>query len=209
MSHRRYLSVAALSCLFFVAACGSDDETATTDAPSTEAVADTTAPTVDTAAPVTAAETVPADTAPADTTPTTEAQLGSIIDVATAAGEFTTLLAAVEAAGLTDTLATSKVTVLAPTDAAFEALGQATIDAVLADPVALEALLLNHVLPAPQKASQLSIFSNAVTLGGGSLPVAVVGSDLTIGGAKVITPDVMADNGVIHVIDAVIVPAAG
>lgn len=205
MSHRRLLSVAALSCLFAVTACGGDDDTATTEATTTVAAADTTAATTaDTVAPTTA----PADTAPADTTPITEAALGSIVDVATAAGEFTTLLAAVEAAGLTETLATSKVTVLAPTDAAFEALGQAAIDAVLADPEVLKALLLNHVLPAPQMASQLSIFSNAVTLGGGSLPVVVVGTDLTIGGAKVITPDVMADNGVIHVIDAVIVPVA-
>ncbi len=205
MSHRRLLSVAALSCLFAVTACGGDDDTVTTEATTTVAAADTTAATTaDTVAPTTA----PADTAPADTTPTTEAALGSIIDVATAAGEFTTLLAAVEAAGLTETLATSRVTVLAPTDAAFEALGQATIDAVLADPEVLKALLLNHVLPAPQMSSQLSIFSNAVTLGGGSLPIVVVGTDLTIGGAKVITPDVMADNGVIHVIDIVIVPVA-
>ncbi|MEN9504189.1 MAG: hypothetical protein RI958_115 [Actinomycetota bacterium] len=211
MSHRRSLSVAALACLFLVSACGgSDDDATTTQAPATEASAPAdTEPAETMPAETVPADTMPADTMPAETSPTTEVALGSIIDVATAAGEFTTLLAAVDAAGLTETLATSKVTVLAPTDAAFEALGQAAIDAVLADPAALEALLLNHVLPAPQMAAQLSIFSNAVTLGGGSLPVALVGSDLTIGGATVITADVMADNGVIHVIDTVIVPAAG
>ena len=84
--------------------------------------------------------------------PTHGRQLGTIIDVATAAGDFSTLLAAVEAAGLTETLATGKYTLLAPTDEAFAALGQPAIDALLADPAALTALLQNHVLPLPQDA---------------------------------------------------------
>jgi uncharacterized surface protein with fasciclin (FAS1) repeats len=97
--------------------------------------------------------------------------------------------------------------VLAPTDEAFAALGQATIDALLADPAQLTKVLRNHLLPIPQDAASIGIFSNVVTVDGTSLPVVVDGDVVTIGGAKVITADVQADNGVIHVIDTVLVPA--
>ncbi|MEX0846165.1 MAG: fasciclin domain-containing protein [Ilumatobacteraceae bacterium] len=207
-ARRNTLIIAALVCATVLpAACGSDDATTT---PSSAATADTTAPMTTEPATTEPMTTDAVTTEPATTEPaTTEAApKGSIIDVATAAGNFTTLLAAVEAAGLTETLATSKLTLLAPTDEAFAALGQATIDAVLADPVALTALLQNHVLPAPQDAKTISIFSNVVNLNGTSLPVVVDGATVTIGGATVITADIEADNGYIHVIDTVIVPAA-
>ncbi len=138
---------------------------------------------------------------------TTEAPLGSIIDVATEAGSFTTLLAAVEAAGLTETLSTGNITVLAPTDEAFAALGQPAIDALLADPAQLTAVLQGHVLPLAQDAATIGIFSSVVTAGGVSLPVTAEGDVVTIGGATVVTADIPADNGFIHVIDRVILPA--
>lgn len=208
MSARRTtLVLAALVCATVIpAACGSDADTASSTPATTPA---TTAATATTAAPAT---TAPATTAPATPAPTTTEAgpaMGSIIDVATAAGNFTILLAAVEAAGLTETLATSKVTLLAPTDEAFTTLGQPTIDAVLADQATLVALLQNHVLPQPQDAKTLSIFSSVVNLNGTSLPVASDGATMTIGGATVTAADVKADNGIIHVIDTVLVPAAG
>jgi uncharacterized surface protein with fasciclin (FAS1) repeats len=212
MSARRTtLVLAALVCATVIpAACGSDADTASSTPATTPA---TTAATDTTAAPTTTPmTTAPATTAPATPAPTTTEAgpaMGSIIDVATAAGNFTILLAAVEAAGLTETLATSKVTLLAPTDEAFTKLGQPTIDAVLADQATLVALLQNHVLPQPQDAKTLSIFSSVVNLNGTSLPVASDGTTMTIGGATVTAADVKADNGIIHVIDTVLVPAAG
>lgn len=209
-ARRNTLVLAALVCATVIpAACGSDADTASSTPATTPATTPTEATTAATDAPMTSE---PATTEPATTEPmTTEAapSMGSIIDVATAAGNFTTLLAAVEAAGLTETLATSKLTVLAPTDEAFAKLGQPAIDAVLADPAALVALLQNHVLPQPQDAKTLSIFSSVVNLNGTSLAVVSDGTTVTIGGATVTAADVQADNGIIHVIDTVLVPAAG
>jgi uncharacterized surface protein with fasciclin (FAS1) repeats len=227
-STRLVVALAATS-LVTLAACGSDsDGAATTDAPASSAPADTPVPATEapaTEAPATevpateapAATEVPATEAPAatevpatdaaDTTPSTEAPAGNLIEVATAAGTFTTLLAAIEAAGLTDTIATGKYTVLAPTDEAFAALGQPAIDALLADPAQLTAVLQNHVLPIAQDLHSITIFDSIVTLGGGSLPVTVDGDAVTIGGANVVQADVAATNGYIDVIDTVLLPA--
>jgi uncharacterized surface protein with fasciclin (FAS1) repeats len=209
----RPLAAVVLASALALAACGSDDNTEPST-PATEAPVETTPATE---AP---AETTPATDAPAETTPATDApaateapaetdapaaELGSIIDVATAAGNFTTLLAAVDAAGLTETLSSGSYTLLAPNDEAFAALGQPAIDAVLADPAALTALLQNHVLPAPFDTTRLAKYTNVLTLGGGSLPVVVVDGAPTVGGATIITPDVMADNGIIQEIDTVLV----
>jgi uncharacterized surface protein with fasciclin (FAS1) repeats len=130
-----------------------------------------------------------------------------VLEVAEAAGDFTTLLAAVEAAGLTETLSSGQFTVLAPTDEAFAALGQDTIDALLADPEQLATVLRNHVLPSPQDAELISIMTNLLTIDGASLPVVIDGDVVTIAGATVVTADIAADNGIIHVIDVVLVPA--
>jgi uncharacterized surface protein with fasciclin (FAS1) repeats len=117
-------------------------------------------------------------------------------------------LAAVEAAGLTETLATTKFTVLAPTDEAFAKVDPAALEALLADPAALTAVLQNHLLPLPQDSATLAIFNSVVTAAGTSLPVVADGAGLTIGGATVVQADIPADNGVIHAIDTVILPAA-
>ncbi|MBI5087484.1 MAG: fasciclin domain-containing protein [Actinobacteria bacterium] len=158
--------------------------------------------------------TVPETTVPETTESpeTTEASVGTIVDVAEQAGTFGTLLSIVDAAGLTDTIATGKYTLLAPTDEAFAALGQPAIDALLADPAAATALVQNHVLPVPQDLHTIGLFGNVVTIGGGSLTVTNDGTDaaggVTVGGATVTTADVTADNGIIQVIDTVLVPAA-
>lgn len=209
------LAAIAVSSALVLAACGSDDTSTSTPVASDSLTTDAGTTPASTPAETVPAETVPAETMPADTTPaetdapdTTVASVGTIIDVATAAGTFTTLLAAVDAAGLTDTIATGKYTLLAPTDEAFAALGQPAIDALLADPEALTALLKNHVLPLPEDVHTIGLFGNVVTLGGGSLAVTKTGDVVTVGGATITTADVAADNGLIQVIDTVLVPAA-
>jgi uncharacterized surface protein with fasciclin (FAS1) repeats len=201
-----------------LAACGSDDDDTSTSTPpatesgATEATGEST-PGETTPAETTPVESMAPDTVPVESAPvetdapdTTVASVGTIIDVATEAGTFTTLLAAVEAAGLTDALATGKITLLAPTDEAFAALGQPAVDALLADPAALTALLTNHVLPLPQDVHTIGLFLNVVTRGGGSLPVTNDGTTVTVGGATITSADVQADNGFIQVIDTVLVP---
>lgn len=214
---RLVLALAATSLI--AASCSNDsDKPSATEAPVTEApVAEapstdapsTEAPTTD--APTTDAPTTEAPTTESPTTdaPTTDApSVGSIIDVATEAGNFTTLLAAVDAAGLTETLSTGSYTLLAPTDDAFAALGQDAVDALLADPDQLAVVLRLHVLPSPQDASLVGIMTNLITLDGNSLDVVVDGDTVTIAGATVVQADIAADNGIIHAIDTVILPEA-
>lgn len=204
--HRAPRTVAlACAAALVVAACGGDDttsDTASPTAPATEAPGVTEVPATTSAPETTSA---PDTMAPETTMP--EAELGSIVEVAAAAGQFTTLLAAVEAAGLAEQLATQQVTLLAPTDDAFAALGQEAIDALLADPARLTDVLEGHVLPSPQDAELISIFNNVIALNGASWTVTATDDTLMIGGATVVTPDLMADNGIIHAIDSVLLPA--
>lgn len=212
MRAHRLVALSAIAVLG-LAACSNDSSTPdATEAPTTMAAPETAAPEVTDAPMTTEAPTTEAPTTEAPTTeaPTTEApSVGTLLDVATEAGDFTILLQAVEAAGLTETLSVGQFTLLAPTDAAFEALGQDTIDALLADPDQLATVLRNHVLPSPQDAELISIMTNLVTVDGASLDVAVEGDTVTIGGANVVQADITADNGIIHVIDTVLVPPAG
>jgi transforming growth factor-beta-induced protein len=132
---------------------------------------------------------------------------GNIVEVATAAGSFSTLLTAVTAAGLADTLAgPGPFTVFAPTDDAFDALPAGTLEAVLADKALLTKILTYHVVSGSVPASEVVTKSSVTTLAGLDLMVEVVGADVFIGGAKVTMTDVMASNGIIHVIDAVLLP---
>ncbi len=215
MSRVRVIALPLLATSHLLAACGDDessDTTATTAAATatTEAAPETTGAAPETtAAAVETTEAAPETTEAApETTSSDEAALGSIVDVATAAGNFTTLLAAVEAAGLTETLATTKFTVLAPTDEAFAKVDPAALEALLADPAALTAVLQGHLLPLPQDAATISIFNSVVTAAGTSLPVVSDGTTVTIGGATVVQADIAADNGIIHAIDTVLLPAA-
>lgn len=135
-----------------------------------------------------------------------------IVDVAASNPEFSTLVTAVKAAGLAETLkGEGPFTVFAPTNAAFEALPDGTLEALL-EPEnrnRLTAILTYHVLPGKVMASRATGLSQAKTAQGQSVPLAVREGALYVGGAKVIQPDIEASNGVIHVIDGVILPPPG
>ena len=121
---------------------------------------------------------------------------------------FQTLLAAVDAAGLADTLADGgPFTVFAPTDEAFAALPQETLNGLLADPPALAWVLAYHVVPGRITSAQITADSEQKTVEGGMLKIARNGG-VTVNDATVIQADVEAENGVIHVIDRVLIPAA-
>lgn len=129
-----------------------------------------------------------------------------IVDTAVANGSFTTLVAAVEAAGLVETLkGEGPFTVFAPTDEAFAALPEGTVEALLADPEALAAILTYHVVPGAVMSTDLSDGMTAPTVNGAEITIGTEGG-VTVNDANVITADVEASNGVIHVIDAVILP---
>lgn len=131
----------------------------------------------------------------------------TIVDVAVGAGTFNTLATALTEAGLVDTLkGEGPFTVFAPTDAAFAKLPAGTVEGLLKDKEKLKAVLLYHVASGNVQAADVVKVKEVKTLQGGSLPVKVDGSTVQIGAAKVTAADVKASNGVIHVIDTVLVP---
>ena len=144
---------------------------------------------------------------PAPATPT-PAPAGDIVTVATEAGVFTTLLKAATAAELVETLqGEGPFTVFAPTDEAFAALPAGTLDALLADPEALKKVLLYHVVEGKVTSDQIVGMTTATSVEGS--PIAISVKDGTVylnDSAKVVTADVMASNGVIHIIDAGLLP---
>jgi uncharacterized surface protein with fasciclin (FAS1) repeats len=138
---------------------------------------------------------------------TTTAPLKDIVDTAVDAGSFTTLVAAVEAAGLVETLkGEGPFTVFAPTDEAFAALPEGTVEALLADVPALTDILLYHVVPGKVMAADVVSLTSATTVQGSDLAIVVEDGTVTINGATVTTTDIVTSNGVIHVIDAVLIP---
>ena len=129
-----------------------------------------------------------------------------IVDTAVAAGDFTTLVAAVEAAGLVDTLkGEGPFTVFAPTDEAFAALPEGTVEALLEDIPTLTAILTYHVVPGAVMSTDLSDGMMAETVNGQSVTISI-DDGVMVDGANVVAADIEASNGVIHVIDAVILP---
>ena len=135
----------------------------------------------------------------------------TIVQVATEAGSFKTLLAAVQAAGLADTLqGAGPFTVFAPTDAAFAKLPAGTLDGLLANKAELASILTYHVVSGRVTAADLMRTNGATpaTVNGQTLDVVVAGGKVTANDANVVTADVEASNGVIHVIDAVLLPTA-
>ena len=129
-----------------------------------------------------------------------------IVDTAIAAGDFTTLIAAVQAAGLEETLrGEGPFTVFAPTDAAFAALPEGTVEALLNDIPTLTSILTYHVVPGAVMSSALTDGMVAETVNGQSVTFTVQGS-VAVDNANVTAADIEASNGVIHVIDAVILP---
>ncbi|MEO0748996.1 MAG: fasciclin domain-containing protein [Pseudomonadota bacterium] len=136
------------------------------------------------------------------------AQDADIVDTAVAAGSFGTLVAAVQAAGLVDTLkGEGPFTVFAPTDEAFAALPKGTVDTLLQpeNKDQLVAILTYHVLPGKVMSTDLSDGMTATTVQGSDVTIGTEGG-VTVNGANGVAADVVASNGVIHVIDAVILP---
>jgi uncharacterized surface protein with fasciclin (FAS1) repeats len=133
------------------------------------------------------------------------AQAKDIVDTAIAAGDFKTLVAAVQAAGLVDTLkGKGPYTVFAPTDAAFAKIPKADLDALLKNKEKLSAVLLAHVVPGKVMSKDVAA-GKVKSASGYELTVGTAGG-VTVDAAKVTAVDIVADNGVIHVIDTVIVP---
>ena len=133
------------------------------------------------------------------------AQAKDIVDTAVGAGNFNTLATALKTAGLVDTLkGPGPFTVFAPTDAAFAKIPKADLDALIKDKAKLTAVLTYHVVPGKVMAADVKP-GKVKTVQGGSLTVATAGG-VTVDNAKVTATDIVADNGVIHVIDSVVMP---
>jgi len=178
---KRFFGLAAVMLAFglVVAACGDDDA----DAPSTTA-------------------------AVAQTETDSAAEALDIVDTAVETGNFTTLATALTEADLVDTLkGEGPFTVFAPTDEAFAALPEGTLDGLLADIPALTEVLLYHVVPGAVPASDVVNLSAATTVQGGDIHIEVVDGGVVLNGeTTVIMTDIEAGNGIIHVIDSVLLP---
>jgi uncharacterized surface protein with fasciclin (FAS1) repeats len=130
-----------------------------------------------------------------------------IVDTAIAADNFETLVTAVQAAGLVETLkGEGPFTVFAPTDAAFAEIPAADLEALLADKEKLTAVLTYHVVPGKVMAADVMGLDSATTVQGSDVDVQVVEGGVQVDGANVIQTNIEASNGVIHVIDSVIMP---
>jgi uncharacterized surface protein with fasciclin (FAS1) repeats len=189
MKSRSVVTAVVAASLFFVA-CGDDSN----DAAVSTAAPDTVAPATD----------------PMTTDPmTTDPMPGTIVDVASGNADFSTLVAAVTAAGLVETLqGEGPFTVFAPTNAAFAALPAGLVDKLLLpeNKDVLTKILTYHVVSGAVMAADVSA-GDVPSVEGSNITVAVDGGTVTLNGsAKVVATDIAASNGVIHVIDAVIVP---
>jgi len=132
--------------------------------------------------------------------------MADLLETATQAGSFSQLLSALEAANLTDTLKNpGPITVLAPTDEAFAKLPEGTIDGLLKEPLKLKRLLTYHVLSGDVRSDDLAQINEAPTMEGSIVAVEHEGG-LKVNDANVVQTDILADNGVIHVIDTVLMP---
>jgi uncharacterized surface protein with fasciclin (FAS1) repeats len=153
---------------------------------------------------VMAATTLTASTAPART-----ASDQNLVQTAVAAGQVTTLTKLLARAGLVGTLdGPAAYTVFAPTDAAFAKLPKQTLNALLGDKAKLRAVLLYHVVAGKVTAADVVKLTSAKTLNGNPVRIRVAGSNVFVNSAKVTKPDVMASNGVIHLVNRVLIPPA-
>ncbi len=134
------------------------------------------------------------------------AQAKDIVDTAVAAGSFKTLVAAIKAAGLVDTLkGKGPFTVFAPTDAAFAKLPAGTVEALLKDKAKLAGILTYHVVPAAVMAKDVKP-GDVKTVNGQSIKITAAAGKVMVNDATVTSTDIVATNGVIHVIDTVLLP---
>jgi len=141
-----------------------------------------------------------------------KAEAKDIVDTAVGAGSFKTLVAAVQAAGLVETLKSAgPFTVFAPTDEAFAKLPEGTVETLLKpeNKDKLVAILTYHVVPGKVMAADVVTLTEAPTVQGSKAKVKVADGVVMIDNAKVVTTDIETSNGVIHVIDAVILPPEG
>lgn len=183
MRRTAIIAVAAVAALSLAACSSSSDDTATSAPASSAAMTE---------------ESMAAES---------PAAAGTIVDVASANPDFSTLVAAVQAAGLAETLSgTGPFTVFAPTNAAFEALPAGVLDALLLpeNKETLAKILTYHVVPGAVMAADVTD-GDVATVEGQNVTLSTA-DGVTVNGAKVVTADVAASNGVIHVIDAVILP---
>ena len=133
--------------------------------------------------------------------------MADVVDTAVNAGSFSTLVAAVKAAGLVETLkGAGPFTVFAPTDEAFAKLPAGTVDALLKDIPKLKKILTYHVVAGKVMAADVVKLKSAKTVEGSEVKIDA-SNGVKVNDATVVTPDVAADNGVIHVIDTVLLPA--
>ncbi len=211
MRARKLGAIALVSACVALAACGDDDAIDTTTAAAGSSAAETT---------VAESPMAPATTPPPDATDQpapgdgSDEEPGTIVEVAAGAGTFTTLVAAVEAAGLVETLSgPGPFTVFAPTDEAFaaalESLGL-TADELLADTETLTSILTYHVIAGevPSSAVVTMDGQTATTVNGAEVTISVDGDTVKVNDATVVATDVPASNGIIHVIDGVLIPPA-
>ena len=143
----------------------------------------------------------------AEATPQPEAQPTTIVDIAVGDDRFQTLVAALQAADLVETLqGEGPFTVFAPTDDAFAKLPEGTVDALLKDIAALTDILLYHVMSGNVMAADVVKLDMATTVQGEMVTVTVDGDTVRINDAQVVITDIQASNGTIHAIDTVLVP---
>ncbi len=143
-------------------------------------------------------------------TKTASVASADIVETAVNAGSFTTLVAAVKAAGLVETLQSEgPFTVFAPTDEAFAKLPAGTVEKLLANPDQLREILLYHVVPGKVMSTEVINLESATTAQGSAVDIRVAAGSVKINDANVVSTDIETANGVIHVIDTVILPAKG
>ncbi len=180
------LMAVTLTTAIIMTSCGGSEQTA-------EAKIDTTAPAVTNTDTVAATATTPA----------------TVVDIAVGSADHTTLVAAVKAAGLVETLSgAGPFTVFAPTNAAFEKLPKGTVESLLTPEkkADLTGILTYHVVAGSVKAADLTDGQMVKTINGKELKVTIKDGKVMIGGANVVAADLVAGNGVVHVIDAVLLP---
>jgi len=137
------------------------------------------------------------------------AEQGNIVQTAVAAGKFTTLTKLLKRAGLVNALGQpGPYTVFAPTDAAFKKVPKKTLRVLLANKAKLKAVLLYHVVSGNVTSSDVATLTSAKTLNGKSIRIRTSGGNVFVNTSKVVTADVMATNGVIHVVNRVLLPPA-
>jgi uncharacterized surface protein with fasciclin (FAS1) repeats len=150
-----------------------------------------------------------AETKATTTTPAPDDVNETIVDIAAGNEDFSTLVTAVTEADLVDTLSgEGPFTVFAPTNAAFAEIPDADLQAILADQEQLTAILTYHVVPGAVMAADLQPSQQVETVQGDTVDIQVVDGTATINGCNIVTTDIEASNGVIHVIDCVLTPPA-